>query len=425
MISATRPHTTHKEMNPMSHSEKLWTRSFIVLTAANFLTALVYYLIAVKIVEYTMATYGVTHSVAGSMVTSYVIAAIFARLVFGGKIDKWGLKRAIVIGAAVIAVASGLYLVDLGMGFLYVVRIIHGIGFGIETGALAAAAATMVPPSRRGEGIGYFSMSQALATGVGPMVGMLLMDAGASFFMVFLLTFVMSLAALAGCLMADVPQPKGAAATQNAAKASAGASSEKASSQPEGTAPGKAKPTPGLSIRSFISLEALPLCFVMFLVMMGYSVVVSYLTLFAEERDLVSAASLYFLLYSAAILLTRPPMGRRLDRKGENSIMYLTIATVAVGMVTLAFAYNGPVLLASAAMLGFGVGVTQSTVQATVPKLAPANELGKANSTFFICMDAGYGAGPILIGLVIPLAGYQTSSHRQESFRIGKRNARN
>lgn len=375
----------------MSQSEKLWTRSFIVLTAANFLTALVYYLIAVKIVEYTMATYNVAHSVAGSMVTSYVIAAIFARIAFGGKIDKWGLKRAIIIGAAVISVASGLYLVNLGMGFLYVVRIIHGIGFGIETGALAAAAATMVPPSRRGEGIGYFSMSQALATGIGPMVGMLLMDAGASFFVVFLITFVMSLAALGGCIIAEVPEPK-----------------REAAAEAENTsAPAAAKPR--LSIRSFIAVEALPLCLTMFLVMMSYSVVVSYLTLFAEERDLVSAASAYFLLYSAAILLTRPPMGRRLDRKGENSIMYLTIATMGLGMVALAFAYNGFVLLASAALLGFGVGVTQSTVQATVPKLAPANELGKANSTFFICMDAGYGVGPVLIGLVIPLAGYQVS----------------
>lgn len=377
--------------------EKLWTRSFIVLTAANFLTALVYYLIAVKIVEYTMATYGVTHSAAGSMVTSYVIAAIFARIAFGGKIDKWGLKRAIVIGAAIICVASGLYLVDLGMGFLYFVRIIHGIGFGIETGSLAAAAAILVPASRRGEGIGYFSMSQALATGVGPMVGMLLMDAGTSFFMVFLLTFVMSIMALAACCFAKVPQPQIPARPQGAGRVSA---------QDEGV---QGAEKGGLSIRSFISVEALPLCFVMFLVMLGYSVVVSYLTLLAEERDLVSAASIYFLLYSVALLATRPPMGRRLDRKGENSIMYLTIAAIAAGMAMLAFAYNGAMLLASAAMLGFGVGVTQSTVQATVPKLAGADELGKANSTFFICMDAGYGAGPVLIGFVIPIAGYQVS----------------
>jgi len=378
--------------------EKLWTRSFIVLTAANFLTALVYYLIAVKIVEYTMATYGVTHSAAGSMVTSYVIAAIFARIAFGGKIDKWGLKRAIVIGAVIICVASGLYLVDLGSGFRYVVRIIHGIGCGSETGSLAAAAAILVPASRRGEGIGYFSMSQALATGMGPMVGMLLMDAGTSFFMVFLLTFVMSIMALLACCFAKVPKPQAQAQVQSVGEGSMRDEGEK-----------KPAKKGGLSIRSFISVEALPLCFVMFLVMLGYSVVVSYLTLLAEERDLVSAASMYFLLYSIALLVTRPPMGRRLDRKGENSIMYLTIATIAAGMVALAFAYNGFMLLASAVLLGFGVGVTQSTVQATVPKLAGADELGKANSTFFICMDAGYGAGPVLIGFVIPVAGYQVS----------------
>ncbi len=372
--------------------EKLWTPSFIVLTCVNFLTALVYYLVAVKIVEYTMATYGVSHSVAGSMVTSYVIAAIFARLAFGGKIDQWGLKKAIILGAALTALASGLYLVDLGMGFLYAVRIIHGIGFGIGTGAMAAAAALMVPVSRRGEGIGYFSMSQALATGIGPMVGMLLMDAGASFFVVFLVTFVMSLVALGGCVAAKVPSPKRARVSR-------------------GDEPGVVaqQPKRAFSVRKFISLETLPVCSVMFLVMMGYSVVVSYMTLVAEERDLVAAASLYFVVYSVAVLVTRPPMGRRLDRRGENSIMYITLSSLALGMAVLAFAYSGPVLLVSAALLGFGVGVSQSTVQATVPKLAGEGELGKANSTFFICMDAGYGAGPVLLGFVIPLAGYEVS----------------
>lgn len=374
----------------MPQKEKLWTPSFIILTCVNFLTALVYYLIAVKIVEYTMAAYSVVHSVAGSMVTSYVIAAIFTRIALGGKIDQWGLKRSMIIGAALIAVASGLYLVDLGMGFLYVVRIIHGMGFGIETGALAAAAALLVPVSRRGEGIGYFSMSQALATGVGPMVGMLLMSAGASYSMVFLVTFVMSIVALVGCGLAKVPQVK------HPAKADLGRSGTQA-------------PKRKLSVRNFISLEALPICSVMFLVMMGYSVVVSYLTIFAEERDLVAAASLYFVVYSVSILISRPPMGRRLDRKGENSIMYMTLGVMALGMVVLAFSYNGAVLLASAALLGFGVGATQSTVQATVPKLAGEGQLGKANSTFFVCMDAGYGAGPVLIGFIIPVAGYQVS----------------
>lgn len=375
----------------MPQRERIWTPSFTLLTCVNFLTALVYYLIAVKIVEYTMVTYGVTHSVAGSMVTSYVIAAIFARIAFGGKIDIWGLKRSIIIGAVLVAIASGLYLVDLGMGFLYVVRIIHGIGFGIETGSLAAAASLMVPLSRRGEGIGYFSMAQALATGVGPMVGMLLMSAGASFFIVFLITFAMSIVAVIGCFIAKVPQVRAAGKAE-------------AEQKEEGKAERKR-----FSPRNFISLEALPVCSVMLLVMMGYSVVVSYLTLVAEERDLVAAASLYFVMYSIAVLVTRPPMGRRLDRYGENSVMYLTLGVMSLGMFVLAFSYHAVPLLVSAALLGFGVGASQSTVQATVPKLVSQTELGKGNSTFFICMDAGYGLGPVLLGFVIPLFGYTVS----------------
>jgi len=124
---------------------------------------------------------------------------------------------------------------------------------------------------------------------------------------------------------------------------------------------------------------------------------------------LSDAVSLYFVVYAIVILVSRPPVGRRVDRKGENSTIYYCFASLVVGFVALAFAVNGAVLLASAAFAGFGIGATQSIVQAVIVRDTPPTEMGKANSTFFMSMDLGSGVGPVLIGAVIPVIGYSAS----------------
>ena len=80
---------------------KLWTRSFIVLMGVNFCSALSFYLIMVKITEFAVDTYEVAQSVAALTVSVYVIAALLTRLLFGGRIDSWGVKRSLAIGTAV------------------------------------------------------------------------------------------------------------------------------------------------------------------------------------------------------------------------------------------------------------------------------------------------------------------------------------
>lgn len=381
----------------MPDKPKIWTPTFLILTAVNFVSALVFYLFIVKIVEYTMLTYGSSHSAAGLMVTAYVISSLLTRLLLGGKIDDWGLKRSIIIGTAVNMAAALLYFIEGGFVFLMAVRALHGVGFGIASGALAAAAALVVPPERRGEGIGYFSMAQALATGVGPFVAILLTGSG-NYLLLFGFSAVVTAVALAGAFIIRIPGDKPAKGAQDASNKAPGAPAEP-------KAPAALKPA--LSISRFVQISVLPLAIPLLLVLVCYSGVISFLTVFAEERNLVEAASLYFIVYSLAILLTRPPVGRRVDRKGENSVIYLTFLSLAVGLAVLALSYNGAVLLASAALIGFGVGCTQSTVQTAIVRITPKSELGRANSTFFMSMDLGSGVGPVIIGALIPYVGYQ------------------
>lgn len=378
------------EQEDAQQGERLWTRTFVVLMGVNFCSALSFYLIMVKITEFAMDTYGTPPSIAGLLISVFVIAALLTRLFFGGRIDSWGVKRSLFIGATVNAVSMLLYLVPMGFEPLMVVRIAHGFGFAIMSGSAAAGAALIIPRSRYGEGIGYFSMMQALATGVGPFVAILITNVFGGYVPMFACATVVAVLAVLSLALLDIPPRQQEVLERDAPK----------HMQPEKGRRG---------IGALVQVSVLPLASTLLLVYLGYSGILSFITLYAGERGLSDAVSVYFVVYAAIILISRPPVGMRIDRKGENSTIYYCYASLAVGFVLLALADNAALLLVSALFIGFGIGAIQSIVQAVIARDTSPNELGKANSTFFMSMDLGSGVGPIAIGSVIPLIGYSGS----------------
>ena len=362
---------------------RLWTKSFVILMGVNFCAALSFYLIMVKITEYAVVAYEVAQSVAALTVSVYVVAALLTRLLFGGQIDKWGVKRALAIGSAVNAASMALYLVPMGFVPLMFVRVAHGFAFALMSGSAAAGAALVIPRERYGEGIGYFSMMQALATGVGPFVAILLTNLLGGYVPMFAVAAAIALIALISVALVDIPAADASHIEAHHTTAKRG-------------------------IGSFVQLSVVPLASTLFLVYLGYSGILSFVTQYADYRGLSDAVSLYFVVYAIVILISRPPVGRRVDRKGENSTIYYCFASLVIGFVVLAFAVNGFVLLASAAFVGFGIGATQSIVQAVIARDTPPAEMGRANSTFFMSMDLGTGIGPVLIGSLIPVLGYSS-----------------
>ena len=385
----------------MGGEGKLWTRTFIVLMGVNFCSALSFYLVMVKITEFAMATYGVVHSIAGTLMTAYVISALFTRLFFGGKIDSWGVKRALVVGSVVNAVCMALYLVPLPFVPLLVVRVVHGFGFAIMSGSAAAGAALVIPRHRYGEGIGYFSMMQALATGIGPFVAIIITNTFGSYRAMFAVATVFAVLAVASLALLSIPSGKGGEDAGEEASESVSSASRAAGNA--------SKPAGASARKSFVQWAVVPLASVLFLCYIGYAGVLSFITLYALELNLSDAVTLYFVVYALVILVTRPPVGRLVDRKGENSIIYWCFLSLVVGFVVLALASNAVMLLLSAAFIGVGIGAAQSITQAVIARDTPPDELGRANSTFFMSMDLGSGIGPIVIGAAIPYIGYSSS----------------
>ncbi len=163
---------------------------------------------------------------------------------------------------------------------------------------------------------------------------------------------------------------------------------------------------PLLDINSYIdprvvrfSLVALMLCF-------SYGCVQAFMTSYAMERHLTGAASVFFLVYAAAVLATRPLSGYVYDTRGENVIFAPIFLLTIASLVLLAGAESSSALLLSGVLLGIGFGNFQTVGQAVSLTLVTRSRFAQATTTFFMFFDLGIGLGPYLFGLAIPHVGY-------------------
>ena len=164
----------------------------------------------------------------------------------------------------------------------------------------------------------------------------------------------------------------------------------------------------GFKLSHFIEPKAVPIAMITLILGLCFSSILSFINFYAIEIDLVSAASFFFLVYSLAVLISRPFTGRLLDVKGANYVMYPAFILFTAGMLLLGAAHNGIMLLAAGMLIGLGFGNMQSCTQAIAIKLTPPQRMGLATSTFFIFLDAGLGFGPYLLGFFIPFVSYRT-----------------
>ncbi len=79
------------------------------------------------------------------------------------------------------------YIIAGSLALFILFRIIHGVSFGMVTVGGNTVVIDIMPSSRRGEGLGYYGLSNNIAMAVGPMSGLFLHDAGMSYTKYFLL----------------------------------------------------------------------------------------------------------------------------------------------------------------------------------------------------------------------------------------------
>lgn len=363
------------------NTEKLWTKDFVTVSVINFLVFLVHFLLIVTIAAYAVDKFQASTSLAGLVAGIFIIGALIGRLGAGRLTETASSKKILLIGTILFIITSLLYFAAINLTLLTIVRLFNGIAYGVASTATGTIVAQIIPDHRRGEGIGYYSLGAILAVALGPFLGILALHylhslmifvvASAFAFVSFVLSFRVT----------DRAAPK----------------------------PGPARPKAKepFQISRYLELTALPISLVALTIGVSYSVVLAFMSLYAADLHLEKAASFYFLVYSLVVLVSRPFSGRLLDVRGANIVMYPCFFIYCVGMLLFSQASLGITLLAAAAVIGLGYGNFISCAQAISIKGIPAKRLGLATSTFFIFVDLGFGAGPYLLGSLIPYTGYR------------------
>lgn len=362
--------------------EKLWTTTFVVNMLLNFIFYLVFYLPTVVIGTMAMERYHASASIAGILSGIFIVGGFIARLWAGNNMKRLGAKKLLYIGTLIYFLLTFAYFFVHSVVLLLILRLVHGLGFGIAATASGTLAGAIVPSSRRGEGIGYYALSVTLSSAVGPFLSMFLYRTSGFYSLIWLSALLLFIA-LVGIFFIHVEKTTDSSNSVDN------------------------KVHKKFAWSNYFEKEALPISLIAFLIGISYSSILSFMDAYASNIHLSEAASFFFLVYAITVLLSRPITGRVFDGFGDNFVMYPTYLFFALGLLLIGFAHSGWMLLLAAIFIGLGYGSFSPFGQAIAIRNSEAHRLGITTSTFFGFMDMGVGFGPFILGMFMPLLGYR------------------
>ncbi|PWI26505.1 MFS transporter [Kurthia sibirica] len=307
---------------------------------------------------------------AGLLLTVFLLSAIVTRPFTGKVLDIIGKRKMLIISILLYLATTVLYIFIKPFLLLLLLRFIQGIAFSILTTANNSIAADIVPPARRGQGLGYFSMSQNLAIVLGPFVALLIVQ-----YVTFdLLFIVMSAVVLLGAICAlSIKLP--------------------ANKHVE-------KPKLTFTWSDLVERKVLPVALLGGFVAFSYSGVLSYLTIYAQEKDLLAYASLFYVVFAAAMLLSRPFTGKIYDTKGPKYIIVPGFFIFIIGLIIMGLMTNMSSFLLAGLLIGLGYGALVPSFQAMSVQSTDVHRSGYATATFFTIFDIGIAGGSAILGAI-------------------------
>lgn len=362
----------------MNSNKSLFSRDFWLLALTNLFVMTGYYSLMVTIGLYSVNQLHASTSISGLIVGITVIGILISRFSSGYLTHIFRNKQLMLAGTLLLVPATLLYQFANSVPLLIIVRLLQGIAIGLISTVTNTAVVLLFPKSRTGEGIGYFSLSTILATAIGPFAG-LLVEQHFGFNTMFMMETFLSVLALFFCFLVDDK------------KISFHFTGEKTK----------------VAVRDFIEPKALPIASTIFIVGLGYAAIQAYLSFYTTEIHLATYSSVFFLIYAVAILISRPFTGRIIDRLGENAVIIPAAIINMLGIVLLAIANSGWMILTAAFLIGLGFGNFQSTCQTVAAKSVPIERLSQSTATYFVLFDLSLGVGPYALGTIEPMVGYR------------------
>lgn len=345
------------------NEDKIFTTDFFLIFGALLFSALVMYALMSTVTEYARSM-GTSATIAGLVSGIYIFGGLCSRIYSANALEKRDWKKLAIVFLSIHFLACIFYFFANNVTLLLIVRFIHGLGFGASANAIVTIASAILPKKRFGEAFGYFMLGTTIAVGLGPYVSGFFYDNWGSFGSFSLATSFAFLGLLC-ILLLDISKYE--IMHNSEIENTIEEDREELSLEEKGT------------FRSFIDkifeIPAIPVSLFTGLTSLGYVSILSFYRLYAVEVDLVSAFSLFFIIYSIVLVASRPIAGRIQDNYGDRIVCFTGIIAQAIGLFLIAWMPSAITIFICAVCAALGFGTLNSACTAIVTRDTSANRV--------------------------------------------------
>lgn len=360
----------------MTEKRPIWTKSFINISISTFFIFVVFYALLTFMPLYVLNDLGGTATEGGLAVSIFLLSAIIMRFFAGMILEKFGKKKILIISLFLFTVSTVLYVFVGSFTVLLLLRFFQGIWFSLLTTVAGAIVADIIPPERRGEGLGYYGIAMNLAVVAGPFIALSLQPYISAQIIFIILSIIMIIGFFCA-LAVKVDEERFIKEEEHK-----------------------------LTINDFLETKSMPIATVGFFISFAYASILTFISVYAESLGLIKAASFFFVVYAIAMLVVRPFSGRLFDTLGPGVVIIPSIIIFGVGLISLSFTESSWMLLVSGALVGLGYGTLLPSFQTLAIQAAEKHRSGYATGTFFAFYDSGIAVGAVSLGLIAGIAGY-------------------
>ena len=376
--------------------DRLFTRSYVSILAANFLLFFGFWLLVPILPFYLEENYHCPEAMLGLILSSYTVSGLCVRPFSGFVMDKFPRKPIYVMCYfACICMFLG-YILAATLAWFVVLRALHGVAFGSVTVGGNTLCVDIMPSSRRGEGLGYYGLTNNTAMALGPMTG-LFMHSHVSYTGIFLTALIVSACGFVCACSVKARTPETIRKRIEAQRAGL--------EVPVEAAPQRRK----VWLDRFILLKGIPVSISLLLLSIPYGATTNFVAMYAGEIHISVPSGFFFTLMAAGMGASRIFAGKLVDKGYITQCIHygyypVTLAFFCLGACRFVAEANlaaaTAVFFTVPVLLGIGFGVMFPAMNSLYVNLAPNNQRATATSTYLTAWDVGIGIGIMASGLI-------------------------
>ena len=358
--------------------DKLVTYSYCFILAANFLLYFGFWLLIPVLPFYLSEVFSAGNSTIGIILSCYTVAALCIRPFSGYFLDSFARKPLYLMADFIFISMFAGYIIAGSLTLFIMFRIIQGVSFGMVTVGGNTVVIDIMPSSRRGEGLGYYGLSNNIAMAVGPMSGLFLHDAGMSFTTIFCCSLGSCMAGFVCASLVKTPYKP----------------------------PVRREP---ISLDRFILLKGIPAGISLLLLSIPYGMTTNYVAMYAKQIGINATTGFFFTFMAIGMAISRIFSGKIVDRGKITQVISAGLYLVVFSFFLLSacvylISWNNMVctivFFSVALLLGVGFGIMFPAYNTLFVNLAPNSQRGTATSTYLTSWDVGIGIGMLTGGYI-------------------------